>query len=155
MTKKQYLQKVKKKMNLPNGMKSNILYELQELFISAEEHGENESAVIARLGTPEDFVNEVMQNTELSDVQIKLIKRKHIIRASAIAVLVVNIIVTGLIFLNLFKFRNAIGGAVTPTDISVIGGFGYLLPIIFCVLLWLLAVIMIVNLIYVNKKLNE
>ena len=55
--KEQYIKQVKKELHLPRNRKTEVLRDLNEIFTSTLEHGETESQVIKRLGTPKEFAD--------------------------------------------------------------------------------------------------
>lgn len=57
--KQQYINKVKKELNVPLSRKKEIIRDIEEAFSSALEHGETEKQVIDRLGSPEEFAASV------------------------------------------------------------------------------------------------
>lgn len=60
--KDRYIRKVMKLLKLPRTRKTEIRRDLEEAFASAAEHGETESAVIERMGSPESFAQSVSGN---------------------------------------------------------------------------------------------
>lgn len=57
--KEQYIRQVRRFLSLPAKQKREVLRDLEEIFASAQEHGESESQVIARLGDPKTYAREV------------------------------------------------------------------------------------------------
>lgn len=57
--KQQYINKVKKELNVSLSRKKEIIRDIEEAFSSAIEHGETEKQVIDRLGSPEEFAASV------------------------------------------------------------------------------------------------
>ena len=57
--KEQYIRQVKHHIYLPRKQKQEVLRDLEEIFASAQEHGETESQVMERLGDPKEYAREV------------------------------------------------------------------------------------------------
>lgn len=53
--KKQYIKQIKRELSVTRRAKKEIVRDLEEAFASALEHGENDTQVIERLGSPRDF----------------------------------------------------------------------------------------------------
>lgn len=62
--KKQFIKQTKKALSVPRQTKKEIARDLEEIFASALEHGENEAQVIERLGSPEDFAENMEEQLE-------------------------------------------------------------------------------------------
>lgn len=73
--KEEYIAQVGKKLCISHAKKKEILHDLQEVFASALEHGETEQEVIARLGSPEEFVT----NVEEQFVGTKIRQKKRML----------------------------------------------------------------------------
>lgn len=155
MTQKQYLKQVKRQLMLPSKMKYAVLADLQETFESAKEHGEKEESVIKRLGNPENFIEEIMQNSDLPPTKIKYIKRERMLYIALIIVGIITAVFTGFIGVGSFQKSDVIGYANVPTNISVVGGVGYIFPIALCILLWVSFIVLIVYLLYLKKQINS
>ena len=114
--KEEYISQVAKKLCISHSKKKEILRDLQEAFASALEHGETEQEVIARLGSPEEFVTNVEE--QFVGMRIRQKKRTFftMILCSFVAV----------VFLWLFLYiqyhrvpEHVIGQANTMTTILV------------------------------------
>lgn len=57
--KEQYIAQVKRKLHVSRFQREEVIRDLQEVFSSALEHGETEQEVIARLGPPDRFAENV------------------------------------------------------------------------------------------------
>ncbi|MGI6255168.1 MAG: DUF1700 domain-containing protein [Acutalibacter sp.] len=57
--KEHYIRQVGRHLSLPRKQKREVLRDLEEIFASALEHGESESQVITRLGSPKEYAQEV------------------------------------------------------------------------------------------------
>ena len=115
--KQEYIQQVGRALPLPGKQRREVLRDLEELFASAAEHGETEAQVISRLGTPAEYAKEVLAQTG------------YMPRPGKAALgLALSALVCG-VCLALFLWsqsgrlpENAIGGAVSSTNIQVAGG---------------------------------
>ena len=79
MTKESYIKKVKRKLILPKDLKYAIISDLEETFDSAKEQGETSASVIKRLGSPEDFISDVMENSEFTEKEMRFFKKRKYI----------------------------------------------------------------------------
>ena len=59
--KEQYIRQVKHHLYLPRKQKQEVLRDLEEIFASAQEHGETENQVMERLGDPKEYAHEVQK----------------------------------------------------------------------------------------------
>lgn len=59
--KEKYIKQLKKELSLPNKAKKEVVRDLNEVFLSAAEHGETERQVIQRLGTPKEFADSIAE----------------------------------------------------------------------------------------------
>ncbi len=57
--KEKYIKQVKRLLMVSGSKKQEILRDLSEIFQSAQEHGDTQEQVIKRLGTPEEFVEDI------------------------------------------------------------------------------------------------
>ena len=115
--KQEYIQQVGRALPLPGKQKREVLRDLEELFASAREHGESEAQVLDRLGSPEEYAKEVLAQTGYAPRPGK-----------AALGLALSALVCG-VCLALFLWsqsgrlpEDAIGGAVSSTNIQVSGG---------------------------------
>lgn len=155
INKEKYIKAVKRKLNVPDDLKSSVLEELSETFDSAKEHGESETDLIRRLGTPKDFADDVMKNADLTEEQKKCVKQRKNIFKLIIAFVIGAAILTGYFIFRRMSMGNVIGYADTSTNIQVVGGFGNILPVLFCVLLWAAAICLIAYSVYLKRKFNR
>lgn len=157
MTKEQYLKAVKRKLYLPKKIKNTILKDLEETFVSAEECGEKTEDVIVRIGTPAEFIRDVMENAELTDKQYKYIRHMKAVRPAIIFFIAAAISVT-LHFLikHLYMMMNGvIGYADSSTEIFVTGGAAEIMLFIGYGLLWIIPSALIIYFYYLKKQINS
>lgn len=157
MTQQKYLRSVDRRLNLPDNLKKTVLADLKETLDTAHECGENIDDVIKRLGTPSEFVEDIMQNIELTDRQRIYIKRMKPVRR-AIIVFAIIALGTSLYFIIQrlkMEISGIIGYANSPTEIQLIDGMVNLLPVIVCILLWLIPVTLILYLFFVKSRINK
>lgn len=157
MTQQQYLRNVGRKLDLPDNLKKTVLADLQETLDTAYECGENIDDVIKRLGTPSEFVEDIMQNIELTDRQSIYLKRVKSVRR---AIIIFGIIALGtslyfLIQRLKMEMSGIIGYMNAPTEIQLIDGMANLLPIIICILLWLIPIVLVIYLRLVKSRINK
>ena len=114
--KEQYIRQVKHHLYLPRKQKQEVLRDLEEIFASAQEHGETENQVMERLGDPKEYAHEV---------QKPLDQRRG---GTALVGLVLSCIVcVGAVALFLSTLQtwvpqNTIGAAQGSTSIQIVGG---------------------------------
>ncbi len=77
--KQQYINKVMRELAVPANRKREIARDIEEIFSSAQEHGETEQQVIDRLGSPEEFASNI--NDQAVSHQAKNRHAKTIISA--------------------------------------------------------------------------
>lgn len=124
--KAQYIQQVKKELKVPRKIKGEVLWDLQEVFASALEHGETEEQVIQRLGTPKEFADSAAEQFGIDNAAQK--KRKEIM------VSVVALVLAAAAFAAYGAARlqkgpeGVIGQADAMTNIQVVGTFGFNVP---------------------------
>lgn len=124
--KAQYIQQVKKELKVPRKIKGEVLWDLQEVFASALEHGETEEQVIQRLGTPKEFADSAAEQFGIDNAAQK--KRKEII------VSVVALVLAAAAFAAYGAARlqkgpeGVIGQADAMTNIQVVGTFDFNVP---------------------------
>ena len=122
--KERYIKQVKKEFGLCLSRKkrNEIIRDLNEIFASALEHGETEQQVIERLGTPNDFVKNTIDQFDANNTAPK---RKRGIISSAIFLLVAVVAFSIFTIAQFWKApNNAIGAADAMTNIQVEGAFG-------------------------------
>ncbi len=122
--KERYIKQVKKEFGLCLSRKkrNEIIRDLNEIFASALEHGETEQQVIERLGTPNDFAKNTIDQFDANNTAPK---RKRGIISSAIFLLVAVVAFSIFTIAQFGKApNNAIGAADAMTNIQVEGAFG-------------------------------
>ena len=104
MTKESYIKKVKRKLILPKDLKYAIISDLEETFDSAKEQGETSASVIKRLGSPEDFISDVMENSEFTEKERRFFKkRKYKIYICDMYIFCSGIIINDVVGYNIFN----------------------------------------------------
>ena len=83
-----YIMQVKKALVVSGSAKKEVLRDLKEIFASAREHGESEEQVIGRLGSPEEFADNINEQMGVSRTErLRLRRRRQITVVSIFAVL--------------------------------------------------------------------
>ena len=118
---RQYIQRVKRALCLSKEEKQEMIRDLQELFDSAVEHGETEDEVIARLGSPKEYVYHIHEQLGKMDEIQK--RRKTRIRMGILWLLAVVLFLAGGIPLYLRTPAHMIGQADAMTQIQVSGSW--------------------------------
>lgn len=155
INKEKYIKAVKRNLNVPDDLKSSVLEELSETFDLAKEHGESESDLIKRLGTPKEFVKDVIKSADLTSEQKKCIKqRKNIIRV-IIAFIIAAAAFTGYFIFRRVSMSNVIGYADSSTNIQVMGEFGNILLILFYAGVFAVIAGLLIYWIYLKRKFNK
>ena len=153
--KEKYIKSVKRKLNVPYDLKASVLEELMEAFDSAKEHGESENDLINRLGTPKEFVNDVIKNADLTDEQKKYIKqRKNIIKV-IIAFIIAAAAFTGYYIYQRMSMGNVIGYANSSTNIQVIGGSENIVLILLYIVFFAVIAGLLIYSVNLKRKLNR
>lgn len=153
--KEKYIKAVKRKLNVPYDLKNSVLEELREAFDSAKEHGESENDLINRLGTPKEFVNDVIKNADLTDEQKKYIKqRKNIIKV-IIAFIIAAAAFTGYYIYKRMSMGDVIGYANSSTNIQVIGRSENILLILFYIAVFAVIAGLLIYSVHLKRKLNR
>lgn len=153
--KDKYIKSVKRKLNVPYDLKASVLEELMEAFDSAKEHGESENDLINRLGTPKEFVNDVIKNADLTDEQKKYIKqRKNIIKV-IIAFIIADAAFTGYYIYKRMSMGDVIGYANSSTNIQVIGGSENIVLILLYTAFFAVIVGLLIYSVHLKRKLNK
>lgn len=153
--KEKYIETVKRKLNVPDDLKKSVLEELRETFDSAREHGESENDLINRLGTPKEFVQDVIKNADLTDGQKKYMKqRKNIIRT------IISFVIAAAAFTGYYIFRrvsmgNVIGYADGSTNILVTGEWENIFIILFYIAVFAVIIGLLISLACLKKKFNS
>lgn len=152
--KKQYIKQVKRELSVSCQAKKEIVRDLEEVFASALEHGENETQVMERLGSPKDFAENMEEQIGFDRVGYR--NRKKLIQivcsfATAFVFFVIYIVVK-----TLQIPKNAIGQADSMTGIKIEAPF-VLNSISFIVLLGIIALIVaiVLTIKYIYTKHSE
>ena len=101
---RQYIQRVKRALCLSKEEKQEMIRDLQELFDSAVEHGETEEEVIARLGSPKEYVYHIHEQLGKMDEIQK--RRKTRIRMGILWLLAVVLFLAAGIYLWIRHLRK-------------------------------------------------
>ncbi len=125
-----YIKQVGKKLAVPRAKRKEILRDLEEIFLTAQEHGEDEQQVIDRLGAPEEFA----QHIEESFGSNGPVRRKTA-AAAGIGILCAVAVICFSLYGTACATRvpeEAIGYAQGSTDIAVNGAVNMaaVLPVI-------------------------
>lgn len=125
-----YIKQVEKALarHISHKKRKEILRDLGEIFSSALEHGETEAQVMERLGTPETFVQNIVE--QFGPTGTTLGRRRRMIFS-----LVTAIAAFSLLFVNGYRSvpANAIGYAEAMTRIRVEGVATDLTPVVLAV----------------------
>ncbi len=127
MSKEQYLKNVKNKLLIPRKQQSEILRDLEEIFLSAAEHGETEQQVIDRLGPPEDFARDAESQLGIDRKRCKF--RMILGIFSTIAIALVSLLLTVWIY-SLQPSPQIIGQSDSMTSIQIISSSPLPIPLI-------------------------
>lgn len=115
--KEEYIRRVKGHLPLPRRQKREVLRDLEEIFASAGEHGENEAQVLDRLGSSEEYAKEVLTQTGYVP------RPRKAALGLALSALVCGVCLALFLWSQSGRLpENAIGGAVSSTNIQVTGG---------------------------------
>lgn len=150
--KKQYIHQVKKQLSVSRQAKKEIVRDLEEVFASALEHGESETQVMERLGSPKDFVENMEEQLRLDWAGYR--NRKKLIQivcsfAAALAFFVLYIVVRALQLPE-----NIIGQADSMTGIKIETPFVLNCSMSFIVILGIAALIVgiVLTIKYINTR---
>lgn len=115
--KKQYIKQVKRELSVTRRAKKEIIRDLEEVFASALEHGENETQVMERLGSPKDFAENMEEQIGFDRAGYR--NRNKLIQivcsfATALMFFVIYIVVKALQIP-----KNVIGQADSMTGIKI------------------------------------
>lgn len=88
----EYIKQVTRELSLPKRQKDEILRDLEEAFASAKEHGERDEEVIARLGTPKEFADNMREQLGVSGKVNK--KKLAAILSTVLAVVIILTVLT-------------------------------------------------------------
>lgn len=155
INKEKYIKAVKRKLNVPDDLKNSVLEELREAFDSAKEHGESENDLINRLGTPKEFVNDVIRNADLTDEQKKCIKQRRNIIKIIIAFIIAAAAFTGYYIYQRMSMGNVIGYANSSTNIQVMGGLVNIVLILIYTVFFAVIAGLLIYWVHLKRKLNK
>ncbi len=112
-----YIMQVKKALVVSGRAKKEVLRDLKEIFASAREHGESEEQVIGRLGSPEEFADNINEQMGVSRTEcLRLRRRRQITVVSIFAVLA---LAAGLLSRFSSVPNDAIGYSDSMTSIKI------------------------------------
>ena len=112
-----YIRQVKKALAVSGRVKKEVLRDLKEIFASAREHGESEEQVIDRLGSPEEFADNINEQMGVSRTErFRLRRRRQIAIISVFAVLALAM---GLLLRFSPVPEDAIGYSDSMTSIKI------------------------------------
>ena len=112
-----YIMQVKKALVVSGRVKKEVLRDLKEIFASAREHGESEEQVIGRLGSPEEFADNINEQMGVSRTErLRLRRRRQITVVSIFAVLA---LAAGLLSRFSSVPNDAIGYSDSMTSIKI------------------------------------
>ena len=148
--KEQYIKQVAKELNLPRKAKKEIVRDLNEVFISALEHGETELQVMERLGTPKEFADNTAEQLGVDNETPK--KRKEIISSVVALVIAAAAFSVYAITQSVKVPEGAIGQADARTNIEIEGAFSIDLLQIILVVGVIAAVIAAIQIIRTIRK---
>ena len=112
-----YIMQVKKALVVSGSAKKEVLRDLKEIFASAREHGESEEQVIGRLGSPEEFADNINEQMGVSRTErLRLRRRRQI---AIIFVFAVLALAAGLLPRFLSAPKDAIGYSDSMTSIKI------------------------------------
>ena len=155
INKEKYIKAVKRKLNVPDDFKNSVLEELREAFDSAKEHGESENDLINRLGTPKEFVNDVIRNADLTDEQKKCIKQRRNIIKIIIAFIIAAAAFTGYYIYQRISMGNVIGYANSSTNIQVMGGSVNIVLVLIYTVFFAVIAGLLIYWVHLKRKLNK
>lgn len=155
INKEKYIKAVKRKLNVPDDLKNSVLEELREAFDSAKEHGESENDLINRLGTPKEFVNDVIRNADLTDEQKKCIKQRRNIIKIIIAFIIAAAAFTGYYIYQRMSMGNVIGYANSSTNIQIMGGSVNIMLVLIYTVFFAVIAGLLIYCIHLKRKLNK
>lgn len=124
MTKEKYIRQVCRRLRLPREIKESVLADLAESFDAGRDHGETQEEILARLGSPRTFAEDVMRNTELTHRQRRCLWWERVLRIAMIVLAALALaagVCAGLRFLPEAVPQSGmiIGYADGPTEIYV------------------------------------
>ena len=156
MTQRQYIKSVSRKLHLPEMLKQTVLEDLKESFDAAYECGESTESVIERLGTPRDFVDEVLQSAELSEKQRVYLSRAKVVNHAIVTFATIASVFTIYYVIRYLRMMTigVIGYSDSPTEIQILSDFASALPIVGGIALWLIPVALTIYLLFIKRQIN-
>lgn len=150
--KERYIRKVSRALRMPREQKKEVLRDLNEIFASAEEHGETVQQVIERLGSPRNFAAGVMGCADLQGMNKP--RRKGILVTLAALLAAVAALALAVVTGTGRNAPNVIGQADAMTSIQVEGAFGLNQPLLFLMagLFLVVAVSQLIRTIRANRR---
>ena len=118
---RRYIRRVERALRLSDEEKHEIIRDLQEIFTSAAEHGETEEQVIARLGSPKEYVHQIHE--QLGKMEEIRQRRKARIQIGILWLLAALLFLAGGIPLYLRTPAHVIGQADAMTQIQLSGSW--------------------------------
>ncbi len=118
---RRYIRRVERALRLSDEEKHEIIRDLQEIFTSAAEHGETEEQVIARLGSPKEYVHQIHE--QLGKMEEIHQRRKARIQIGILWLLAALLFLAGGIPLYLRTPAHVIGQADAMTQIQLSGSW--------------------------------
>lgn len=118
---RRFIRRVERALRLSDEEKHEIIRDLQEIFTSAAEHGETEEQVIARLGSPKEYVHQIHE--QLGKMEEIRQRRKARIQIGILWLLAALLFLAGGIPLYLRTPAHVIGQADAMTQIQLSGSW--------------------------------
>lgn len=123
---KDYLRRVSRCLHLPRQKKREVLRDLEEMFASAREHGEEDAVLLSRLGTPEAYARSVETQLGLDPARQKRRNLLFFVLGLAVAAGAFGLWQRAQA-LRASVPQGVIGQADAATDIQLVGSFDLLL----------------------------
>lgn len=135
----QYIKQVKKHLYVSDKIRNRIIADLEETFDSGYENGKSEEEMIAQLGSPQDFADEVNNAEGISATEIRTrlkIKRLLVITIGCLSVVAL------FLFLNIISMITGQPVFMYESDDLVIASAPLLIVMISVALLLALLIIL-------------
>ena len=157
MTQRQYIKSVSRKLHLPEMLKQTVLEDLKESFDAAYECGESTESVIERLGTPRDFVDEVLQSADLSEKQRVYLSRAKVVNHAIVTFATIASVFTIYYVIRYLRMMTigVIGYSDSPTEIQILSDFASAFPIVGEIALWLIPLVLTIYLLFIKRQINK
>jgi len=120
MNKDTYIKAVSKHLKLGRSQKKDVLRDLDEMFTSGLEHGDTETVIMERLGSPEEFAQNTRMQFQPNSNAVR--RRKGMIGAVLFLVAALLNLFAGRCTNMQFIPASAIGGSDGPTSIYLKSG---------------------------------